>query len=493
MPSMAMRSSAAERISARRGGGRTIWGIRFRILFWYVLILGLALSAAVFVVRRILIVQLEERIDAALVQEISELRRLTRGRDPLTGERFHGDVRRIFAVFLDRNIPQTNETYLTFLNGDFYKPSFRDPPYRLDKDPLLEARWNDITVPDRGHVNTPAGEVEYLAVPVSSKDGEKGVFVAAFFHDLELAQIQPAVIGAAGVGIAALLVGSILAWQVAEGVLRPVRLVTSTARRISETTLSGRIAVQGRDEISLLGATFNEMLDRLEQAFAAQRQFIDDAGHELRTPITVIRGHLELVDEDPEERQKTIALVTDELERMSRIVNDLIILAKAERPDFLQLDTVDLATLTEEVLAKARGLAARDWRLEQVARGLMVGDRQRLTQALIQLAQNAAAQTTDGDPIVLGSALRDGEVRLWVQDSGPGIPPEDQERIFRRFSRGRGGRRSSESAGLGLAIVRAIAEAHHGRVEVESRPGEGATFTVVIPPDQPPTTEGEGV
>jgi signal transduction histidine kinase len=493
MPSMNISRSIAEQTNARGPRGRTIWGIRFRILFWYVLILGLALSAAVFVVRRLLIVQLEERIDAALVQEISELRRLAQGRDPLTGERFHGDVRRIFDVFLDRNIPQLNETYLTFWNGDFYEPSLRRPPYRMDKDPRLEARWNDITVPDRGRVNTPAGVVEYLAVPVSSRGGEKGVFVAAFFHDLELAQIQPAVMGASGVGIAALLVGSVLAWRVAEGVLRPVRLVTGTARRISETTLSGRILVHGRDEISLLGATFNEMLDRLEQAFAAQRQFIDDAGHELRTPITVIRGHLELLDEDPEERQNAIALVTDELERMSRIVNDLIILAKAERPDFLQLDTVDVATLTEEVLAKARGLAPRDWRLEQVARGRVVADRQRLTQALIQLAQNAAAYTVDSDPIALGSELRDGEVRLWVRDSGPGIPPEDQERIFRRFSRGRGGRRSSESAGLGLAIVRAIAEAHHGRVEVESRPGEGATFTMVIPPDQPATVEEEGV
>jgi signal transduction histidine kinase len=316
--------------------------------------------------------------------------------------------------------------------------------------------------------------------------------VAAFFHDLELAQIQPAVMGATGVGVAALLVGSILAWRVAEGVLRPVRLVTGTARRISESALSSRIAVQGRDEISLLAATFNEMLDRLEQSFAAQREFIDDAGHELRTPITVIQGHLEFLDDDPEERQKTIALVTDELERMSRIVNDLIVLAKAERPDFLQLDTVDVAPLTEELLAKSRALAPREWRLEAVGRGLVVADRQRLTQALIQLAQNAAAHTTEGDPIALGSVLRNGEARLWVQDSGPGIPPEEQERIFRRFSRGRAGRLGSESAGLGLSIVRAIAEAHHGRVDVESRPGTGATFTVVIPTDQPPSVEASG-
>jgi two-component system, OmpR family, sensor kinase len=490
---MSVSRSGAERATERRGRSRAIWGIRFRILFWYVLILGLALSASVFVVRRVLIVQLDERLDAALVQESSELRRLARGRDPLTGERFHGDVRRIFEVFLRRNIPEANETYVTFVNGDFFKRSFRDPPHRLDRDPHLEARWNDLTVPERGRVDTPAGAVEYQAIPIGSEDGPTGVFVAAFFRDLELAQIQPAVMGAAGVGVAALVFGSILAWQVAERVLRPVRLVTGTARRISESALSGRIEVEGRDEISLLAATFNEMLDRLEQAFAAQRQFIDDAGHELRTPITVILGHLELLDDDPDERQRTIALVTDELERMSRIVNDLIVLAKAERPDFLHLETVDVATLTDEVFAKARALAPRAWRLKEVARGRVVGDRQRLTQALIQLAQNAAAHTADSDPITLGSKLRNGELRLWVSDTGPGIPREEQDLIFRRFSRGRGGRRSSESAGLGLAIVRVIAEAHHGRVEVESRPGEGATFTVVIPPDQPPTTEEEGV
>src|SRR5919106_1804786 len=195
MPSMTMRSSVAEHANERRGENRTIWGIRFRILFWYVLILGLALSAAVFVVRRILIVQLEERIDDALVQEISELRRLAGGRDPLTGERFRGDVKRIFDVFLDRNIPQANETYVTFLEGDPSQPSFRDPPYRLDRAARLVSRWNDITVSDRGRANTPAGAVEYLAVPVGSKGGQSGVFVAAFFHDLELAQIQPAVMG----------------------------------------------------------------------------------------------------------------------------------------------------------------------------------------------------------------------------------------------------------------------------------------------------------
>jgi two-component system OmpR family sensor kinase len=469
---------------------RGIWGVRFRILFWYVLILSVAVVAAVVVVRTVLIIQVEEHIDDELRQEAAELRVLAgpSGRDPLTGEPFRGDVRAIFDTFLRRNIPTQNETYLTFVGSETYKPAFRDPPHRLDLNPALAGRWAALTEAERGTVDSPAGRVDYLAVPLKSDGNTKGVFVAAIFHDLEVAEVQPAVWGAGMVGIAALLIGSVLAWRVAEGVLRPVRLVTGTARSISESDLSRRIQVRGRDEISLLAATFNDMLDRLEEAFATQRRFIDDAGHELRTPITVIRGHLELLDEDPQEREQTIALVTDELDRMSRIVNDLLVLAKAQRPDFLNLEAVDVATLTEEVLAKARALGPRDWQLEGVARRRVIADRQRLTQAMMQLAVNAAAHTAEGDRIGLGSALTNGEARLWVRDSGSGVPKRERDLIFRRFSRGEG-RRASDGAGLGLAIVRAIAEAHNGRVELETQPGKGSTFSLVIPTERPEPEE----
>jgi len=482
------------------GSERGIWGVRFRILFWYVLILGVAVVAAVVVVQRVLVIQVEEHIDAELDQEAAELRVLAKGHDPETGERFHGDVKAIFKVFLRRNIPAVNEMYVSFLRDEMisrhdcalplclYKRSFPRPPYRLDLDPELTRRWAGVTKSERAQVQTPVGQVEYLALPVRFEGQTRGVFVAAIFHDLEVAEVQPAVWGAAVVGIAALLIGSILAWRVAEGVLRPVRLLTRTARSSTEGDLSRRIAVRGRDEISLLATTFNEMLDRLEEAFATQRQFIDDAGHELRTPITVIRGHLELLEADPEEREQTLALVTDELDRMSRIVNDLLVLAKAERPDFLDLEAVDVAALTEEVLAKARALGSRDWQLEGVARHRVIADRHRLTQAMMQLAVNAASHTAEGDRIGLGSGMSNGEARLWVRDSGPGIPSDERDQIFRRFSRG-GNRRASDGAGLGLAIVRAIAEAHNGRVELDSAPGQGARFSVVIPIDQPHPAE----
>jgi signal transduction histidine kinase len=466
-----------------------LWGIRGRILFWYVAVLAAAIIAAVLVNRQVLIAGIDKRIDEALVQESDELRRLAKGRDPTTGERFGTRVDRIFQVFLQRNVPTRNETFVTFVRGRPFENSFGEPTYRLDRDQRLVDRWGTVSRTERGEVSTPAGTVEYLAVPVKAGGTTRGVFVAAIFRDLELADISPAIWGAAGVGLATLLVGSLLAWRVAEGVLRPVRLVTETAEAISTSELTRRIDVEGHDEISRLATTFNEMLDRLEEAFRAQRQFVDDAGHELRTPITIIRGHLEVIDADPEERSKTTALVMDELDRMSRIVNDLLLLAKVRQPDFLELDTVDLSSLTEDLHAKATALGSREWRLEHVGRGLIVADRQRLTQAIMQLAQNAAEHTTPGEEIALGSTVVNGKASLWVRDSGPGIAPEDQDRIFQRFARTGGGGRGSAGAGLGLAIVRAIAEAHHGRVELTSRPGLGATFTVVIPVDQPPDGE----
>jgi signal transduction histidine kinase len=223
------------------------------------------------------------------------------------------------------------------------------------------------------------------------------------------------------------------------------------------------------------------MLDRLERAFASQRRFVDDASHELKTPLTIVRGHLELLDSDPQERDAALSLVMDELDRMGRIVQDLLLLANHGRPDFLALDKVDVGGLTEELYAKAKALAPRKWILEECGTGVAVADRQRLTQAVVQLAQNAVRHSDVAGTIALGSRVADGEARVWVRDHGPGIPLEEQQVIFERFRRGN--IRRSEGAGLGLAIVKAIAEAHRGRVELVSRPGAGATFTLVIPVD----------
>ena len=251
--------------------------------------------------------------------------------------------------------------------------------------------------------------------------------------------------------------------------------------------MTQRIAVQGTDEIAKLTATFNEMLDRLQVAFESQQEFLKDASHELRTPITIIRGYLETLEYRPERRQQTIALAVDELERMSRLVNDLLLLAKAERPDFLDLKLEELDWLTEELYLKVRSLANRQWTLESKGLSPIRVDRQRITQAVMNLVQNSIRHTQEDDTIALGSSLRGDRACIWVRDTGEGIAPEDQLRIFERFARAT--TRTSqqgENYGLGLAIVEAIARAHGGWVELSSSPGKGATFTMVIPLDAIP-------
>ena len=470
--------------AAAPGGGFRTLGLRARIVAWFTGVLALTTLASLLVTNVVLDIRVDQRVDAELVQEAGELRRLARGNDPATGEPFDARVRRIFRVYLQRNVPSRNEALLTFVEGEPFLRSRSVVPYQLDQDPALVARWGTLARPERGEVETPAGRVEYIAVPLLAGERTAGVFVAAIFRDRADDDMHAAVLAASAVGVVMLALGLLLAWRLADRVVRPVVELTRAARAISERDLTRRIVIQGSDEVAQLAATFNQMVDRLESAFATQRRFIDDAGHELRTPITIIRGHLELLDHDPRPSADTLGIVEDELERMSRIVEDLLLLSKHEQPDFLDLGTVDVGELTDELHGKVTTLAPVGWELESRGRGVIVADRQRLTQAVVQLAQNAVQYGPPDEPIAIGSSVVDGEAAFWVRDAGPGIPAGLGDAIFERFRRGAGGRRS-EGAGLGLAIVKAIAEAHHGRVELDSRPGEGTTFRIVVPVDQP--------
>jgi two-component system, OmpR family, sensor kinase len=226
------------------------------------------------------------------------------------------------------------------------------------------------------------------------------------------------------------------------------------------------------------------MLGRLERAFDTQRQFLDDANHELRAPLTVIRGHVELLDllPDAAERQETIELIVGEIERMNRIVDELLLLARSERPGFLDVAPVDLAELTMEVHRKAEVLCDRTWLLEASASAVIDADAQRLTQAMVQFADNACKHTPPGTTVRIGSALSNGDVVLWVHDDGPGVPADESSRIFQRFVKGSSTARGS---GLGLSIVAAIAEAHGGRARLA--PAErGARFEIVLPREESP-------
>jgi two-component system OmpR family sensor kinase len=460
--------------------GPLLASARLRILVAFGVLLALTSIAGPLLVRQILLTRLDNEVERHLTQEIGEFRKLYTGNDPRTGRPFGTDARAIFNTYFERNVLDEGEVVLTFLDGSPYR-SIR----ALDRTYPIQELFDELrpvstsTEPRRLTLETSAGTARVISVPLLVEERVAGAFVAANFPDREIQEIDDAVRVAALVALGLFAVAAVIGWAFAGRVLAPLRLLRDTARSISDTDLSRRIPVRGRDEVAQLAATFNDMVDRLQAGFVTQRRFTDDAGHELRTPITIIRGHLELLEDDPEERRQTLALVLDELDRMSRIVDDLILLAKAERPDFLRTRPVDIRTLTEEVFSKVSALAPREWRLVRSGQGTIVADRQRLTQAVVQLAANAVRQTEKGAVVELGSSVGREEARFWVRDEGPGIPVEEQETIFRRFARG--GRRRSEGAGLGLAIVRAIVDAHRGRIELDSTVGEGATFTIVVP------------
>ena len=461
--------------------GRFRLGFRARVLGSFVALVAGAILAGLVVQRVVLLDRLDREIDDTLEQERGELERLAgpEGINPETMQPFGADVSAIFDTFLQRNVAVEGEVFVTFVDGAFHNTTLsplklhENQPFVDSVATLTESRW--------GRLSTEAGPVRYLAVPLLFEGSTRGVFVIANFIQGERDEIESSIRVSAAVAAAILVLAAAVAWFVAGRLLRPVRQLTEAAESISETDLERRIPVEGNDEIARLARQFNDMLDRLAGSFAAQRAFVDDAGHELRTPITIVRGHLELMGDEPAERRETVALVTDELDRMSRIVEDLLVLAKAEQPDFLQVAPMEIAEFTTDVAVKSRAFGDRDWSLDACATGEIEADRQRLAQAMLNLARNALEHTPPDAAVAIGSAWADDGLRLWVRDTGPGIEPADRDRIFERFARGGNGRRRSEGAGLGLAIVRSVADAHGGRVELDSRPGFGATFTIVLP------------
>ncbi len=460
---------------------------RTRIIAWVLLLVMAALGIVTFVTWRLLVSVTNTRMDEALRFEVEEFTELTEpGVNPRTGESFR-TVDEVIREAIAYNIARPNEKFLGYVDGGYRTQSRQEPGAQevLARDPEFTKLVASVTEPVDGHYQHPdVGEVRYLAIPVTLRgDPARGVIVAAYLGDAERVGADTAARLMLLVGAVTLLGAAGAAWLVAGRILRPLRHVAETARTITDTDLSGRIPSSGEgDELDALVSTVNGMLDRVETGVSAQRRFIDDVGHELRTPITIVRGHLEVLDPaDPDDIESTVALVDDELERMNRMVSDLLLLARAEHPAFLRPERVDVGALTEEAFEKLSGLGDRDFTLETSAQIAAVLDPQRITQALVALADNACRYTKPGDRIGVGSQLAGGWLRFWVSDSGPGIDEADRARIFERFARGGADGQRSDGAGLGLAIVRAISHAHGGDVLLDSVAGRGATFTVVIP------------
>ena len=451
---------------------------RVQIMGWMMLVLVVVLLSIVLVVRQFLHDEASTKIATDLEHEGHKFVASAQGaRGPAVD-----DPSVLFRDYLSGQYPDRDEALIGVWDpGNGLRSLSQEQGERIARVARDPAVLSGIVSAPRasGEASTAAGPMHWVRVQVRSPHGPPAWFVSARFTADSVAQTRGTVhtlLAVSGFGV---VLAAFSSWLVAGQVLAPVRAVRQTAAEISEHDLTRRIPVRGRDDIAALADQFNAMLDRLEEAFATQRQFVDDAGHELRTPITIVRGHLELLGDDPLEREETVRLCTDELDRMARIVGDLLVLAKADRPDFVAVSEVSLTELTADIEAKVGSLAPRRWVVEHLGEGLVQLDAQRVTQAVVQLAQNAVQHTEPDAPILLGSRLEHGRVRLWVTDRGPGLDPAEVEMIFERFAHGSG--RGAGGAGLGLAIAQAIAEAHHGRVRVASQPGEGATFTLDLP------------
>ena len=303
-------------------------------------------------------------------------------------------------------------------------------------------------------------------------------------------------------GLAGIALAAALGWRSARTALRPVDDIGAAALRIGETgDLSERVPSGRADELGKLGDAFNTMLDRLQSAQSAlsrtvetQRRFVDDASHELRTPLTIMRGNLELVARDPkmapEERIAALRDAIDESERMTRLVDDLLALARVDAGVTLQADRVALASVVQEVVSSARTANPDRTIVADVsdAGAAVRGSESLLRRLLENLTDNAVKYTAPGGTVTVRLVMEGTEAVLAVADDGIGMSEQEQAQAFDRFWRSDASRERPGS-GLGLAIAKAVTEAHGGTISVASQPGAGTTFTVRIPamaPEIPP-------
>ncbi len=294
------------------------------------------------------------------------------------------------------------------------------------------------------------------------------------------------------------LAGALLgAWLIGTRLSRPLRSMAAVAARVDAGDLHPRIHDAGgqSEEVRVLADAFNHMLDRLTEAFAGQRAFVADASHELRTPLTVIRGQLEVLasqrEPSGEEVRRVERLVQAEIARISRLVDDLLLLARTEQSEFLRVEPIDLPVYVRELWDGVSLLADRRFELGPVPQGTLRADPDRLAQALRNLLTNAIDHTAPERGLVRMrvETSSGGRVRFSVEDDGPGIPVEQRERVFRRFHRTDAARdRASGGTGLGLAIVRAIADAHGGSVGAGASPEGGARIELELPGFAPART-----
>jgi two-component system OmpR family sensor kinase len=463
------------------------WSVRSRILASILVVAALGLAGAGAVTYLVQRSHTLGDIDTRLLSRVAAARSVS------TAPGGYADTAAAMYAVIQGVVPGSNESSMGLVDGKpRYLPSVASPLH-LDRDPVFVS--SAVKEVSSGHTwlgsaTTNDGHIRYVAVPLSVPGSGSGVYIAAISIDAELAGLTASFATYSLVALIALVAIGVVGWFVAGRLLGPIRGLRAAASRITASERNERIPVVGHDDVSDLTETVNDMLDRLDAALTSQRQLLDDVRHELKTPITIVRGHLELLDAgNATEVEAARAIAIDELDRMSGLVDDIQALAEADRAGLVRAP-FDIADLTASVFAKVSALPGHEWRLVETAHVSANLDGARITQAWLQLADNAAKYSEQGTPVELGSRMLPEAVEFWVADRGPGIPRESWQRVFERFGRVDTGR-GIRGSGLGLAIVKNIAEAHGGRVSLESD-GGGSRLGIVVPLGQGfPVEQGE--
>ena len=454
--------------------------VRTRLTLWYATVLGLSLVAFALVIYYTAATSLHERQDESLrstaqtvasayVEEIGETQSLTKAGEVVLAE----------LTFPNRYVQIIDNNGQTIATSKNFSGSLPIPSSVIDKTRAQKAGF--ATVNDQ--------RIVIVAVSGDPQLGFAAVSEPVGVVEEALSQLRRDSFALVPL---VLLLASLGGYFLARQSLAPIASMNEQTQRISAESLSSRLDITNhRDELGRLATTINDLLARLENSFNEQQRFIADASHELRTPLAVLRGETEVAlgkTRTVQEYQESLLLIQEEAERLSRIVEDLFILARhpLESPTPLIKEPVSLNAAVNDCARAAQVLAVlKGVRLKVQNEGESItlnGDAELIKRMILNLLDNAVKYTPKGGEISLTLERQNGNAEIVVRDSGIGIADSDQQRVFDRFYRVDKARsRSLGGAGLGLSIVQCIVEAHGGDVQIVSTPHHGSTFTVSLP------------
>jgi heavy metal sensor kinase len=474
--------------------------LRTKLTIWYTAVLALVLVFFSIGVYGIVTALMVQQVDTRLEQAIDSVPSLAFSRRPQLVESSTGQQ---VVSFPTLDVFRAQEIYVQVISptGQLLgvSPNLVNAPFTNQLDPrafklMAEAPANQLPrqiVEEVQHDNVPP--IRVLTRPLITQDGRLlgMVQVGTSLESVKTAQwfLFLTLLGLSALGI---VFSAIIGAMLARRALRPVEQITQTAMAIYRAeNLDQRVSTpKSNDEVGHLSQAFNEMLDRLQQLFTAQQRLVADVSHEMRTPLTVIRGNVDLMKVFGCSDAESLDALTRESDRMTRLVNDLLLLSQADSGALtMQFVHMDLAPLISDIHRSGQVLAAGRLTVNTACEeGLSLqADPDRLKQVLLNLLDNAIKHTPDGGTVrVEATRSYNNFIRISVSDTGVGIPEQDLPYVFERFYRVDKSRsRANGGAGLGLSIASSIVQAHNGRVVVSSKPGAGTTFDVYLPAQQP--------